>query len=83
MHELLKDSHAAQMYLQTFLDRSPAEFHSDQDNGLNYAKQRTLAVRRESAAVRRESVAYKNITAQKKVSNRLPKAMANPNKSAF
>lgn len=76
MHELLRDSHAAQMYLQTFLDRNPAEFHGDQDNGLNIQKQRTMSIRRESKAA-------KNNTEQKKVSNRLPKAMANPNKSAF
>ena len=44
MYELLRDSHAAEMYRQTFLDRNKREFDVDLDNGTNNARERAKAI---------------------------------------
>ena len=74
MYELLQDSHAGELYMQAFLDRCQQEHHSDLDNG----------AANDESEMRRNSQPLSHSTANhKKVSNRLPRAMANPDKASF
>ena len=60
--------------MQSFLDRNQQEHLSDLDSGAAY----------DESDLRRNSQPMSHSTAnQKKVSNRLPRAMANPDKASF